>query len=163
LGIDGIRVGKSLSTDRATTLARYADDIAALPSGERSQLLDAMMKAPAKVLDFLEAHPKVLLTTGGVAAVIAAKDNLFGGITPSGNHDGPPSGLVGRVIHGLEDRFAGPVSVVVMIIVGGIACRVAIGLGSLWRSKAIRLRIDEAQAAADISRLPKAQRRTPRL
>jgi len=32
------------------------------------------MKAPARVLDYLEKHPKVLLTAGGAAAVIAIAD-----------------------------------------------------------------------------------------
>ncbi|HET6249739.1 MAG TPA: hypothetical protein VFE47_18765 [Tepidisphaeraceae bacterium] len=93
LGGDGIRIGQNLTTDQAVTLARYADDIAALPSAQRNQLLDAILRAPVEVLDYLETHPKVLLTAGGAAVVIAAKDNLLGGSTLSPNPATPPPGL----------------------------------------------------------------------
>jgi hypothetical protein len=38
LGTDGIAVGRNLTTDQAVALARYADEIAALPPEERNQL-----------------------------------------------------------------------------------------------------------------------------
>jgi hypothetical protein len=158
LGEDGIHVGQQLSTDQAVTFARYADDIAALPPGERNQLLDAMIRAPAKVLDYLETHPKVLLTAGGVALVIAAKDNLLGSPTFPTNQGTPPPGLIERVIFGLGDRFAWAVGVIIAIIVGGILCRVAIGVRSAWKLKALRLEQEEARAATEAIRQSNASR-----
>lgn len=162
LGADGITIGRKLTTDQAVTLARYADDIAALPPGERNQLLNAMTQAPVKVLDYLESHPKVLFTAGGVAAIVAAKDNLLGRPAPATTQETPPAGLVERVISGIGDRFAAPLKVVVVILVGGILCRVVIGLRSMWRLRAIRLRMEEERLAAEMLRLPRVQRRNPR-
>jgi hypothetical protein len=156
LGANGIRIGKNLTTDQATTLARYADDIAVLPLDKRSQLLDAMMKAPTRVLDFLEQHPKILLTSGGVAAIIATTDNLFGGAGLSPKHETPPPGLVERVVFGMGHRLAGPVGIIAAILVAGILCRVAIGVRSAWQLKALQLQLEEARVAAEIARQSKA-------
>jgi hypothetical protein len=134
LGSDGITIGQKLTTDQAVMFARYADDIAALPAGDRNRVLDAIMKAPAAVLGFLETHPKVLLTAGGVAVMVAVKDNLFGSTTTSTN-GGAPTGLVERVIFGLVNRFAVPLTIVVVIVTGGILCYLAIRLRSVWKLK----------------------------
>jgi hypothetical protein len=168
LGTDGIAVGRNLTTDQAVALARYADEIAALPPEERNQLLDAMTKAPAAVLDFLETHPKVLLTVGGVAAVIAAKDNVFGGTGVSTNHGAMAHGLIERVIFGVVRKLAGPMKVIFVIVAGGIFCYLAIHLRLLWKMKAVRLRMEESQALAEIARPSNAaiddncRRRSPR-
>jgi hypothetical protein len=139
LGADGITIGQKLSTDQAVAFARYADDIAARPPGERNELLDAMVKAPSKVLDYLENHPRVLLTTGGVAAIIAAKDNLLGSPIPSGDHDAPPPGLIERIVlRGLE-KFTVPIVATGVILAGGIVCCVLIRLPGWWKLKALRL------------------------
>jgi hypothetical protein len=140
LGVDGIAIGQKLTTDQAVTLTRYADDIAALPKGERSQLLDVMAKAPTRILDYLETHPKVLLTAGGVATVVAVKDNVFGGTGPSANGKSPPAGWIERFIFGVANRFVHPVMIVVAILVGGVFCYVAIQLRSVWKLNAARLR-----------------------
>ena len=147
LGADGIRVGQKLTTDQAIAFARCADDIAALPPVERNQLLDAMKKAPAAVLDYLEQHPKVLLTAGGVAAIVAAKDNLLGNSTPLLNRVTPP-GLAERIIVRLTDRFTAAITATLVIICGGTFCYIAIQLRSLWRTKGLRLKRENAQFVA---------------
>jgi hypothetical protein len=138
LGADGISIAQKLSTDDAIALARYADDIAALPSGERSQLLAAMKEVPTAVLDYLEKHPKVLLTAGGVAVVIAAKDSLLGSPVPARAGDDPAPGFVERVFSKLIGKFNGPIAAVLDILIGGVACWVAIQLWSVWRLKCRR-------------------------
>ncbi|HZK80474.1 MAG TPA: hypothetical protein VFC46_05385, partial [Humisphaera sp.] len=139
LGADGITIGQKLTTDQVVTFARYADDFAALPAGDRNRVLDAIMKAPAAVLSFLETHPRVLLTAGGVAAVIVAKDNLLGVSPSSPAHNSTSSGLIERVISGLENKFVDPVKTVFAIIDCGVICYLAIQLRSLWKLKAQRL------------------------
>ena len=161
LGEDGIRVGRQLSTDEAVTFARFADDIAALPPGERNQLLDAMIRAPAKVLNYLETHPKVLLTAGGVAVVVATKDNLFGGAVRPAGQETPSPGLLERLIVGLEDRFAGPAKILAVIAFVAILAYIGFQLRSRWKLNAVLLRREKTKAAAELSRRTE-QRRGPR-
>jgi hypothetical protein len=77
-GDDGLRVGRSLTTDEAVVVARHADEIAKLSTAERSGVMQALSKSPARVVGYLERHPKVLLTTAGVVTVIAMKDEIIG-------------------------------------------------------------------------------------
>lgn len=161
LGLDGIRIGNRLTTDQAVVLARHADDIAALPSSERSHLVDAMIKAPAQVLDYLETHPKVLLTAGGVSAIIATNENLPGGAVPSSSHEASRAGLIERVIFRLEDKFSGPVTAVVLILVLGFGAYVLIRLRNVWKLGAMRIERERSRAAATRLRRPVAIRRAP--
>jgi len=158
LGPDGIRIGNRLTTDQAVALARHAGDIAALPSAERNQFMDAMMKAPAQVLDYLETHPKVLLTTGGVSAFIAAKDNLLGNAVQPTGQQASSAGLVERVITRLSAKFERPMTVVVMIIVICIIAYLIIQLRSAWKLNAIRLERERARAAPPIGRASEVRR-----
>jgi hypothetical protein len=158
LGRDGIRIGRELTTDQAVTLSRFADEIGALPPGDRNQLLDAMGKAPGSALDYLETHPKVLLTAGGVAVVIAAKNNIFGGTVTSTNQS-PLPGFIERIISGVENKLAGPIEVIFIIGVAGIFCYVAIQLRSVWKLKADRLeRVASNLVAAGCARRPPGHR-----
>lgn len=86
LGQEGIELAGRLPTEQAVSLARWGDDVAGLPAAERGRVLAAIRTSPEKALNWLDRHPKVLLTAGGVAAFIAAKDNLF-----------PPEGIQGPV------------------------------------------------------------------
>lgn len=147
LGKDGIRLGNLLTTDQAVMLARHADDIAALPMAQRSQLMDAMMKAPARVLDYLEMHPKVLLTAGGVSAFIAAKDNILGNAIRPIGRQASPQGLVERVITRLGSKFVGPATAGVVAIVVGICAYLIIQLRSVWKLSAVRVERERARDA----------------
>ena len=151
LGADGIVVGQTLTTDQAVTLARYADDIATLAPDQRKRLLAAIASAPAAVLDYLETHPKVLLTAGGVAAVIAARDRLFGGTASSGSPLSPPPGLVERLVFGVMHRLAVPIKMVMAIILGGLVCHTAISVRSAWKLRAMRLAREEARIAEELA------------
>ncbi len=135
LGPDGIRIGNRLTTDQAVALARHAEDIAALPSAERNKFMDAMMKAPAQVLNYLETHPKVLLTAGGVSAIIATKENLLGGAVQSSVNE-PSPGLIERVIIRLIDKIAVSVSAAIALIIIGIGVFVTIRLRRVSKSNA---------------------------
>lgn len=135
LGEDGLRMSNHLTTDQAVALARHAEDVASLPSAQRNQLLDAMAKAPAQVLDFLESHPKALLTAGGVSAFIAAKENILGRANQSSVNEPSPS-LIERVIIRLIDKIAVPVSAVIALITIGIGIFVLIRLRRVSKSNA---------------------------
>lgn len=102
------------------------------------------------MLDYLEKHPKVLLTAGGVAAFLGAKDNLLGSSAPSSGQNGPPSGVIKRIIDRAMGRLGVPIMVTIGFLAFGILCRVLFEVRSLWRSKAIRLRTEETRAAAEI-------------
>ncbi len=78
LGKEGAETAAKLGDDAALALARNADAIAALPVAERSSLLAAMRNGSAKVVAFLEKHPKALLTAAAVTAFIAGKEEILG-------------------------------------------------------------------------------------
>ena len=76
LGDEAFEVGKKLSTDEMTRLARYSNDIAKLPTADRFKLLDALKRAPGHILGELEKHPKVLLTAGGVVTMLGVTHQI---------------------------------------------------------------------------------------
>lgn len=78
LGKEGAEALAGMGDNAAVALARSAPEIAALPVAERSSLLAAMKTNTAKVMTFLEKHPKTLLTAAAVTAFIASKDDLLG-------------------------------------------------------------------------------------
>jgi hypothetical protein len=78
LGKEGAETAAKLGDDAALALARNADAIAALPAAERTSLLAALRTSTAKVMAFLEKHPKALLTAAAVTAFIAGKDEILG-------------------------------------------------------------------------------------
>ncbi|MCL5096809.1 MAG: hypothetical protein M1608_04640 [Candidatus Omnitrophica bacterium] len=106
LGREGIDIAEKSTTDTAIRLSRIADPIAKLPAPDKSRLLGALKEAPAEMIRFLEKNPKVLLTSAGVAALIANKDKIFGGSKVFVDKDG--------VVHllaepGFAERFTGQV------------------------------------------------------
>lgn len=157
LGEDGICISSRLTTDQAVTLTRHADDIAALPAAQRSQFMDAMLKSPARVLDYLESHPKVLLTAGGVSVFMAAKDNLLGNAVQPVGQETSPSGLVERVIARLGNRFVGPVTAAVVAIVIAICAYLIIQLRSRWKLNAIRVERERVRAGPQIRQASEAR------
>src|SRR5262245_56203588 len=78
LGSEGFRLGKALPESQAVVVARHADEIVALPQAQQSRVIEAILTAPARTLDYLEKHPKVLLTAAGVGTLIALKDEILG-------------------------------------------------------------------------------------
>jgi hypothetical protein len=139
LGGDGVRLGQRLTTDQAITLARYADDIRVLPAPEQRQLLRAIEKTPGTVLGYLESHPRVLLTAGGVAVLIAAKDNLLGPPTSSPEPGTAAAGWIERTLSLMGGFFVRPMMVVLTILIGGLLGYIAIGLWAAFRRQNLRI------------------------
>jgi hypothetical protein len=65
-------------TDQVIRVARLADDIAKATPAQRSELMHLISKAPEKTLNLLETNPKVLMTSAGLVAFLAAKDQILG-------------------------------------------------------------------------------------
>ena len=78
LGKEGAETAAKLGDDAAVALARHADSIATLPAAERSSLLTALRTRTAKTLEFLEKHPKMMLTAAAVTAFVIGKDEILG-------------------------------------------------------------------------------------
>ncbi len=123
LGRDGCALAKKLSTPDTIRLARFGDDLARLPAAERTSLLTRIGKAPAKVLGYLEKHPKILLTATATATAIVAIDRLLG--------DGAAPGFIERI----AEQFRTPVGIILSSVAALVLARAL-----WWWSRARRLR-----------------------
>ena len=92
LGDDGVRMAADIAEDHAVTRARHADDIAALPPESRNRVVDAIISAPVRVLDFLENHPRILHTGAGVATILVCCK-----LETAGNANGNPQKCKGEI------------------------------------------------------------------
>ena len=123
LGNDGVRLSKDLTEKQAVVLARHADEITDLPQQLRSQLIEAMHTAPARVIDYIEKHPKVILSAAGIATLVALKDEVLGKddevvVNPDGSKSIHRRGFLER----LFKLFYTPISAilaVIALVVGG--------------------------------------------
>ena len=106
LGREGCAAAKNLTTPETIRLARISDDLARLPAAERNGMLTRIGKAPGKVLDYLEKHPKVLMTAAATTTAIVAIDRLLG--------DAQEPGFFERI----AGRFYWPVTA--LIIAAGV-------------------------------------------
>lgn len=145
LGEDGINLGRKLTTDQSIVAARYADDIARLPSAQRSGVLSAVARSPAKVLDYLETHPRTLRTAAGVAIVMAIKDDILGDkgtslLRPDGTLVTTPAhpGLIERLFPSASKAVSTPIALIAGAISIGILGWFSIHLWSKWRRAAYR-------------------------
>lgn len=122
---------KNLTTDEAVALAKRTPALAEVATGAQRGELSAMLaKSPKRVLEWLEKHPKTLLTSAALTAFIASKDEIIG------NAEHP--GFIERTV-------GGPV-VVGAWIASALLC---VGLG-LWLL--IRLRGSHRIAEAKVRR-----------
>ena len=142
-GADGGRAGRNLTTDQAVSLTRHADDIAQLPPAQRSAVLDKIARSPGVVLDFLEKHPRVLLTAGGAATVVALKDELAGTTEIVTGPDGKPvavakPGLIERLVVHERSPLRTGLNVVVIILACAVAAWALIRLWGTWRVQRLR-------------------------
>jgi len=78
LGEDGIRLGKVLSEEQGITLAKNADVISGLALDKKKKVIDVLLSAPGRAIDYLEKHPRVLHTATGVALFISLKNAFVG-------------------------------------------------------------------------------------
>lgn len=143
-GDDGIRVGRALSTDEAVTLARHADDIAALAPAQRSAVLSKIASSPKVVLEFLEKHPRILTTTAGVGTVLALKDQIVGTSEIVTGPDGRPVAVAKPgIIERMLTQERNPVRLGLRLLVLILACALAgwalIRLWGTWRIQRLRV------------------------
>jgi len=154
LGNDGVKLGEKLTTDQSIVAARYAEDIARLPPAERTGVLGQIARSPARVLEYLETHPKTLRTAAGVAVVMAIKDDIIGdrGTTLIGP-DGKPittpphPGLIERLFPSAARFASTPVTAIALAFALGILGWFAVHLWGKWRIQRIR----QASASTNLS------------
>lgn len=114
LGREGIDTALRLPTPQAVRLARCAEDIAAapVPPSSKNAVLNAIARAPGRVLDEIEKHPKILMTAAGCATLVAIshdwKDPIFG-------QPGQP-GFADRSLDKVLATFKSPISTVIVLI-----------------------------------------------
>lgn len=122
LGDDGIRMARNLTEEQAVILARHADDIARLPQGQRGDMVDVILKAPGRILDYLERHPRVFMTATGVTTLIALKDDVLGAdeetiVNPDGSTRTRKIGFAERIV----TTFQTPLASILVVIAGIVA------------------------------------------
>jgi hypothetical protein len=127
LGDDGLRLATSLGGDDAIMIARYADDIAALPAEQKEGVLKLLYGDTKRMVTFigrfLENNPGATLFYGSATALLLANsERLLGGDEIVIDKDGNPivvskPGLVERTIHFLLNKLVGPVLYVLLPIV----------------------------------------------
>lgn len=123
LGDDGVRMARNLSESQAVILARHADDIASLPPVQKSQVVDAILAAPGRIIDYMEKHPKVFMTAAGITTLVALKDDVLGRdeevtVNPDGSKTVRNRGFVERVFQMFEKPISS-ILIVIALIVGG--------------------------------------------
>jgi len=151
LGQEGAQsLGQMTTADQAIQLSRLAPQIANVAEPERQKLMQIIGESPGRILDLLENHPKVLLTTAGVASFIAAKEQLLGGYEIRTDKDGNPIGVYkpgfiqrmwGQTIETFKAPLAGLILIagLIMLTWGGIK------LWAVVRLEKAKVRIKEAQ------------------
>jgi hypothetical protein len=147
LGSDGISLSGKLTTDQAVVASRYATQIADLAPAQRSGVVSFISKAPQAALNYLETHPKTLLTSAGVVAFMASKDQLIGDkggfvIGPDGNPIATPArpGMIERLFPSAAKLASTPINLIGASLAAGIAAWFGIHLWGKWRTTAATLR-----------------------
>lgn len=92
-GNEGVDVVITLSNDRAISLARHADEIAALPAQQRDGIRKLITKYPDDFFKWLgkvvrENPGKTIFSMAGTVVLIADADNIFGKDGTRTNPDG---------------------------------------------------------------------------
>jgi len=156
LGSEGAKtLGKLATTDEAIQLSRLAPELAKVAEPERRTLMEMIGKAPEKIMDLLEKHPKVMLTGAGVASFIAAKEQILGGAEIVTNENGIVSvvakpGFIDRMWRQTTGTFETPltglisIAGLIMLVWGGIK------LWVLVRLERAKVRIKEAQMVQEV-------------
>ena len=170
LGDDGVRMARNVTENQAIVLARYADDIAALPPVRKSQVVDAILSAPGRVIDHMEKHPRVFLTIAGITTLVALKGDVFGNdevitLNPDGSRTISKRGLVDRILDRVQailtvllDRFQMILSAILAVPAMILACGGAVKIWGCYRRERVRVAVEE-QSLDDQSRMRQAQSR----
>ncbi|MGB7158093.1 MAG: hypothetical protein WBD40_08505, partial [Tepidisphaeraceae bacterium] len=148
LGDDGVALGRRLTTDQAVVVARHADEIAALPASQRASVTAALSRTPARVVSYLERHPKTLLTAAGVVTVVALKDEIIGTTQVALDAAGNPIALAKP---GFIERLVGEPVKQATNLLGVVGASLLAGWGSIqlwssWRSRQIRLAVAQRRS-----------------
>jgi len=145
LGDDGVRLAKALPEGKGViTLAKNADDIAVLPLAQRSQVVDTILKAPARALDFLEKHPRVLLTAVGVTTFLAIKDDVLGKdetitVHPDGAETIRKRGFIERLL----EQFRAPITSIIVVIAVIIFCWGIVKIWGVYRREKLKISLEQ--------------------
>ncbi|MEK0450612.1 MAG: hypothetical protein RL088_2880 [Verrucomicrobiota bacterium] len=117
LGADGVSLSKNMATPEAVRLARLADDISAVAPNQRAAVISKIQRTGSRALDYLERHPKLLLTGAGVSVFLAAKDDILG--------TAQAPGFVERIWKRSIDAFHNPLSILFLAVSAMLFARVA--------------------------------------
>jgi hypothetical protein len=144
LGDDGVRMANIMSEKQAVILARHADEIAGLPPVQKNQVVDAILSAPAKIIDYMETHPTVFKSAAGVATLLAIKDDMFGKdeevtIGPDGKKTIRKRGFLERIL----ERFQQPVSAILVVIAVIVALWGAVKIWGCYRRERVKVVLAE--------------------
>jgi hypothetical protein len=126
MGKEGLDIARRITTEEATILARYADDIAKLPAAERASVIGLLRQSPGKALAWMERHPKILIAGSATAAVVLARKELFG--------EGETPGFFERVGGSLYETFKAPVNLVVFALAGIVVLWAALKMRRVLRA-----------------------------
>ena len=154
LGDDGVRMARNLTEDQAVIIARHADDIAGLPSSQKNQVVEAILAAPGRVIDYMEKHPKVFMTAAGITTLVALKDDVLGKdeeitINPDGSTTTRKLGLIERILA----RFQKPVSSVLIVLAVIVGCWGAVKIWGCYRRERVKVALAE-KSLADAPQTP---------
>jgi hypothetical protein len=142
-----VKLGRNLTTDQAVVVARHADEIAKLPAAQRTGVMQALAKSPARIASYLERHPKILLTTAGVMTVVALKDEIVGTTQLALDAAGNPIAVVKP---GFIERLVGEPVRNATNLLGVVAASILAGWGAIqlwgaWRVRAMRVRVAQSK------------------
>lgn len=157
LGAEGLQAAKTLTTDQSIIVARHADEIAKLPPETRAGFFAKLRSNAAGVTSFLERHPKTLLTAGGVAVLLGAKDQILGPVEetigPGGVVTGRREGLVMRAWHDVLGVLAKPIGWIATMLVGLAVVWAGLKVWAMWRRRQLQVVVAEAKARVQMEQL----------
>lgn len=154
LGDDGIRLSRRLGREEAITVARHAEDIASLPSDQKSNVLRLLYEDTKRMVEFMgrfvERNPgKTLFTAATTTIVLANAERVLGGDDIIIDKDGNPQvvskpGLLGRTA---TDLLRPILNVLLPLIAVGASAWIGIKLWFAYRLNRLKLTHAEQSVA----------------
>jgi hypothetical protein len=142
LGNEGLEICAKTNTNEAIAIGRHLDEIAALPAAERQSFVSELVKAPGKLVTFLEKNPKFMITAAAAGTLITAKDKVFG----TGVEVGSDGTIV--VPPGPGTVIAKSIGTVVIIIGCVVASLIGLWGVTKWRRASVVARLQANQQIA---------------